>query len=241
MPRREAPVSRSCRRAAELADSDCSVLPGQRLRQLCVRPSQWAGRDLNHAQGQRLICGDSDAAALAATGDLRSSRCARGRQPRTSRHVCMHAFQPQFAADANLRRDSRCASFSCDLQPFTARHAFAHYICKPASQAQRAAPFAAAHRVTGRSPYTLPGSKSLRCYSCASCLQSGSGMITYVCIRSLNTWLLLKFDCHSCPPTLKHQLLKSSAAHMGMARQHCRQRRNIACLRLHPDRGRPCS
>ena len=74
----------------------------------------------------------------------------------------MHAFQPQSAADANLRRDSRCASFTCDLTPITVRHAFAHYICKPAGQAQRAAPFAAAHCFTGRSPYTLPGSKSLR-------------------------------------------------------------------------------
>ena len=79
VPRREAPVSRSCRRAAELADSDCSVLPGQRLRQPCVRPSRWAGRDLNHALGrrcsqQRLICGDSDAAALVLTRQEISDR-----------------------------------------------------------------------------------------------------------------------------------------------------------------------
>ena len=45
------------------------------------------------------------------------------RYARTLHHVCMHAFQPQSAADANLRRDPRCASFSCDLQPITARHA----------------------------------------------------------------------------------------------------------------------
>ena len=79
VPRRKAPVSRSCRRAAELADSDCSMLPGQRQCQPCARPSRWAGRVLNHAQGrrcslQRLICGDSDAAALVLTRQEISDR-----------------------------------------------------------------------------------------------------------------------------------------------------------------------
>ena len=165
VPRREAPASQRCRRAAELADSDCSVLPGQRLRQPCARPSRWAERELKHAQGrrcnlQRSIRRDSDAAALVLTRPEISDR--------RDAHV---------AASHGRRATCTCTRFSRNLQQMRI------FVGIPDAQASAVTssqlPLATRSQPTSVTPsrrctprvtmppstYTLPGTRSLRCLS----------------------------------------------------------------------------
>ena len=162
VPRREAPASRSCRRAAERADSDWSVLPGQGPRQPCARPSRWAGRNLKHAQGrrcslQRWVCGDSDAAALVLTRQEISDR-------RDAHVVASHGRRATCACthfSRNLQQmrifvgipDTRASAVTSNQSPLATRSQ-----ATSATPSQRCTP-----RVIMPSKYTLPGSRSLRC------------------------------------------------------------------------------
>ena len=141
--------------------------PGQRLRQLCARPSLWADLDLKHAQVwccslQRSVRGDTDAAHVLTRQEI-SSPVAEMRRCRDA-HV---------AARRGRRATCTCTRFSRNLQqmrifvgiPDAQASAVTSSQSPLAtrSQATSATPFRrCTPRVTMPSTYTLPGSRSLR-------------------------------------------------------------------------------